>query len=196
MSDNPLDRIPGFDRISLRAVVVAEGEDPGPALAAAGISDPIALPIVFGEAPPDRSFGDGFTPNVAAVLEFDEPGVDASGTLGSASDIRDFPAGAQADAGASASGDVPPSRPVTTNLPSAYDLQPLAPVRSHSKTRRNTNRSRGAPPDLSAFAATTTSLPGAHIDLARSATYGARPPEPTKTAPAAVIDKQPVTPDR
>src|ERR1700733_5798448 len=115
MSDNPLDRIPGFDRISLRAVVVAEGEDPGPALAAAGISDPIALPIVFGEAPPDRSFGDGFTPNAAAVLEFDEPGRNAPGCACPASDIRDF--GAQADAGASASGDVPPSRPVTTNLP-------------------------------------------------------------------------------
>ncbi len=62
MSDNPLDRIPGFDRVSIRAVVVMEGEDPGPALAAAGLVDPVAVPVVFGEGAPDRSFGDGFTP--------------------------------------------------------------------------------------------------------------------------------------
>jgi hypothetical protein len=46
MNDNPLDRIPKHDRVSLRAVVVDDGEDPGPALRAAGIFDPIAVPIV------------------------------------------------------------------------------------------------------------------------------------------------------
>jgi hypothetical protein len=200
MSDNPLDRIPSFDRISLRAVVVAEGEDPGPALTAAGISDPIALPIAFGESPPDRSFGDGFTPNVTAVLEFHEPEVDGSGstsgTFGSAADIPASSAGAQAGAEGAVSDDVPPFRPATTNLPGAYDMQPLAPVRSDSRTKRHKNRSRGAPPDLSAVLGSTTALPGARIGLARSATYGARPPEPTKTTPTAVVDKQPLAPDR
>ena len=78
MSDNPLDRIPTFDRLSLRAVVVPEGEDPGPALAAAGIVEPIELPIVFGEDPPDRTFGDGLTPNITAVLEQDQSDGSAS----------------------------------------------------------------------------------------------------------------------
>jgi hypothetical protein len=45
MSDTPPDRIPNFDRVSIRAVVVEDGEDPSQALAAAGIVDPIALPI-------------------------------------------------------------------------------------------------------------------------------------------------------
>jgi hypothetical protein len=199
MSDNPLDRIPSFDRISLRAVVVAEGEDPGPALTAAGITDPIALPIVFGESPPDRTFGDGFTPNVPAVLEFDEPEVDASdsasGTFGSASDIHASSAGAQAGAAGAVSDDMPPSRPVTTNLPGAYDIQSLAPVRSDSKTKRHRNRSMGAPPDLSSVFGSTAGLPGARIGLARSATYEAPPPESTKTTPTAVVDKQPFAPD-
>ena len=77
MSDNPLDRIPDFDRVSVRAVVVMEGEDPGPLLAAAGIVDPVAVPVVFGEGAPDRNFGDGFTPNVSAVIEFDQGREDA-----------------------------------------------------------------------------------------------------------------------
>jgi hypothetical protein len=67
MSDNPLDRIRDHDRISFSAVVVKDGEDPGPALAAAGIFDPVALPVTFGE--PDIGFGDGITPALTAVLE-------------------------------------------------------------------------------------------------------------------------------
>ena len=82
MSDNPLDRIPSFDRVSVRAVVVMEGEDPGPLLAAAGIVDPVAVPVVFGETAPDRSFGDGLTPNVSAVVEFDQAREDAEGRAG------------------------------------------------------------------------------------------------------------------
>jgi hypothetical protein len=72
MSDNPLDRIPSFDRVSIRAVVVSDGEDPSHALAEAGIFDPISLPVVFGENQPDFRFGDGITPNLTAVLESDQ----------------------------------------------------------------------------------------------------------------------------
>jgi hypothetical protein len=168
MSDNPLDRIPSFDRISLRAVVVAEGEDPGPALAAAGISDPIELPVVFGEDPPDRSFGDGFTPNVAAVLEFDQSEEDESGPASGAPSSASYTHGSPAGAAGSS--------PAATNLPSAYDIQPLAPVPPHGKTRRNTNRSGRTPPNLSVFPGTASSSPGAHSGFARSAIGGVQPP--------------------
>jgi hypothetical protein len=101
--------------------------------AAADIVDPIALPIVFGEGPPDRSFGDGFTPNVVAVLEYDQPEADdsdsASEDHGSPSDAHASSAGAQPGAPGSASDDASPSRSATTNLPAAYGMQPLAPVR-------------------------------------------------------------------
>jgi hypothetical protein len=130
MSDNPLDRIPSFDRVSVRAVVVMEGEDPGPLLAAAGIVDPVAVPAVFGDAAPDRSFGDGFTPNVSAVVEFDQ---EAGGFSSGADEQEDDggsddggPAGTRSAAAepgqqASASG--------TVTLPSAHGMKPLAPVR-------------------------------------------------------------------
>jgi hypothetical protein len=136
MSDNPLDRIPSHDRVSVRAVLVRDGEDPGPALTAAGIADPIALPVMFGEGQPDVSFGDGFTANLTAVLEPDqaEDDVDPSvGEQGYSTDGYD-PAGGPDDAGTvtkagSAGGAVPAARLTTTSLPSAYGLQPLAPVR-------------------------------------------------------------------
>jgi hypothetical protein len=73
MNENPLDRIPEYDRLSLRAVIVPEGQDPGPYLASAGIDDPVALPIVFGDAEPSVTFGEAFTPNLKAVLESDQP---------------------------------------------------------------------------------------------------------------------------
>jgi hypothetical protein len=123
MSDNPLDRIPGHDRVTLRAVVVKDGEDPGPALAAAGIFDPVALPVAFGE--PDIGFGDGITPNLMAVLETNPAtGEDPAPSSGA----RPASAEAQPSAAASAVGDRP-GRPVTTTLPAAFGMQPLAPVR-------------------------------------------------------------------
>jgi len=122
MSDNPLDRIPSFDRVSVRAVVVMEGEDPGPLLAAAGIIDPVAVPAVFGDNAPDRNFGDGFTPNLSAVVEFDE---DAGGFEGEGDE--------QADGDASAEDTVSSGPPVsgsrTVTLPAAHGMKPLAPVR-------------------------------------------------------------------
>ncbi len=60
MSGSALDRIHPHDRVSIRAVLVHDGEDPGPALAAAGIFDPIAIPVVIGEHPPTSGMlGDG-----------------------------------------------------------------------------------------------------------------------------------------
>jgi hypothetical protein len=120
MSDNPLDRIPSFDRVSVRAVVVMEGEDPGPMLAAAGIVDAVAVPVVFGESAPDRGFGDGFTPNISAVMEFDQ---EAGGFEAEADEPED---GATRSAVAEALA----SRPGTVTLPAAYGIKPLAPVRS------------------------------------------------------------------
>jgi hypothetical protein len=142
MSDNPLDRIPSHDRISLRAVVVRDGEDPGPALAAAGITDPIALPIVFGGAQPDASFGDGITPNLTAVLELDRGDDDgfprggqgfASGAVGPAADPHGFDPGTRPNPVAVAA---PAPRPATLTLPGAYGLRPLAPVRRFGQAVR------------------------------------------------------------
>ncbi|HET6307128.1 MAG TPA: hypothetical protein VFG12_08080, partial [Rhodopila sp.] len=48
-SDSPMDKLPAHDRVSIRAVLVREGEDPGPALAASGIVEPVAVPVVVGE---------------------------------------------------------------------------------------------------------------------------------------------------
>ena len=142
MSDNPLDRIPIHDRISLRAVMVPDGEDPGPSLAAAGIVDPVTLPVVFGEGQPDISFGDGFTPNVSAVLEPAQRGDDRESKQGGQRpkaggyDPAQDPdhAGSTPHAGDSRAA-VPPPEPSPTNLPTAFGLQPLAPVRRRISAR-------------------------------------------------------------
>ena len=75
MSDNPLDRIPAYNRVSIRAALVHGDEDPGPALAAAGIVASIAIPVVMGEDIdlPGGILGDGITPNLMAVLETEQP---------------------------------------------------------------------------------------------------------------------------
>jgi hypothetical protein len=154
MGDNPLARIPSFDRVSLRAAVVPDGVDPGPALAAAGIFDPIALPIVFGENPPDRSFGDGFTPNVAAVLEYDQPAAGDSrfGSEGRGSGFNGDPALAGVESGApgSASDDAQPACPPTISLPTAYGMQPLAPVRASADGPQHRDRASVLPPNPAA----------------------------------------------
>ena len=75
MTDNPPDPIPHNDRVSIRAVLVRDGEDPGPALAAAGIHDPIAVPVVVSEDPhaADGILGNAATPNLIAILQVDQP---------------------------------------------------------------------------------------------------------------------------
>jgi hypothetical protein len=128
MSDNPLDHIPSHDRVSLKAVVVRDGEDPEPALAAAGIYDPVALPVVFGE--PDIGFGDGITPNLSAILETHSgPGDDFAPLSGAR------PASTEAQPSATGFAlDGRSSSAVTTTLPATFGMQPLAPVRRSGDT--------------------------------------------------------------
>jgi hypothetical protein len=118
MSDDPLDRIPSFDRVSIRAVVVEDGDDPGPALAAAGILDPIALPMMYGENQPNIGFGDGITPNFTAVLEAEQQDDD----FGAEPDLRP-------DTKLAAADNSFPSGSPTVNLPAAFGSKPLAPAR-------------------------------------------------------------------
>jgi hypothetical protein len=129
MSDNPLDGIPTFDRVSIRAVVVYEGEDTGHALSEAGIVDPIALPMVVGEGQPDNSFGDGITPNLTAVLEFDQEDDDPFDAP-SRDDGHQSP-----DTGSQGPTVTSQAQPGTASLPAAYGIQPLAPVRRRGNTR-------------------------------------------------------------
>ncbi len=143
MNDDLLDRIPSFDRVSIRAVVVADGEDPGHALSQAGIFDPVAVAVAFGESPPDGSFGDGMTPNVTAVVEYDPP--EASDLLGGdcedgshhrSVNTRDGGAGPDPGTARQVDAGQPPAKSLAVNLPAVYGLQPLAPVshfqRGHS----------------------------------------------------------------
>jgi hypothetical protein len=143
MSDNPLGRIPSFDRVSIRAVLVRDGEDPTQALAAAGIVDPVALPVVLGEGAPDVSFGDGFTPNLTAVLELDAPDDDLASAkpIPSASGL-----GVPANQARSGRNGTPTPRSAATNLPTAYGLQPLAPVDKPSRRRPRARRPAAPPP--------------------------------------------------
>ena len=119
MSDNPLDKLPEHNRVSIRAVLVHEGEDASAALAKAGFVNAIAIPVMLGEDL-DLSggiLGNGITPNLIAVLETEqEDGI---------SGLPD----AQPVSGRPAEHDVRPSGPVRTMLPAAFGTQPLAPVR-------------------------------------------------------------------
>jgi hypothetical protein len=119
MSDDPLGRIASHDRVSIRAVLARNGEDPSAALARAGIIDAVALPVVVGEDAdlPGGILGDGITPNVTAVLETEaQEGFESSAGGGAA------PAQPALDA----------ARPfglVTATLPAAYGMRSFAPVR-------------------------------------------------------------------
>jgi hypothetical protein len=121
MSDDPMDRVPASDRISIRAVLVRDGEDASAALAAAGIVDAVALPVFVGEGV-DLSggiLGDGLTANPIAVLETEQEEASKSSS------------GGQPVSSARSSGDTAQrAGPITTTLPAAFGMQPLAPVRS------------------------------------------------------------------
>jgi len=121
MSDDPMDGMPAANRLSLRAVLVAEGEDATAALAQAGLIDAVKLPAVLGDivALSGGILGDGLTPNVTAVLETEQQEEWNSSP--------DMPPGSATSQAAAAQ----PSRAATTTtLPAAYGMQPLAPVRS------------------------------------------------------------------
>ena len=96
-------------------MLVHEGEDPSAALAEAGFANAVAIPVVLGEQSDlsDGILGNGITPNLTAVLETEQE-----------EEGPDIQPAAQSEPQA-----VRPSGPVTTNLPPAYGIQPLAPVR-------------------------------------------------------------------
>jgi hypothetical protein len=182
MSDNPMDRLSPYDRVSVRAVLVHEGEDPTAALAAAGIVDAIVVPVVMGEDL-DLSggiLGNGITPNLTAVLETEHQDDDT---------FDNGPGSPQGSAQPSAqpsTGTAPSSGPVTTMLPAAYGMQPLAPVGL-------AKRAAGAPPNPSAFPGAESSSPATLPGTARTAT-DAQPTEPITTAPATPFGKPPPVP--
>ena len=122
MTDNPMDSLSSFDRVSIRAVLVREGEDPSAALAAAGIFDPIAIPVIIGEDVSQSGgiLGDGITPNLKAVLETGQAPPE-----GSSRDREPVPRRNTAES-------VTPREIGTSLLPAAFGLQPLAPVRKKS----------------------------------------------------------------
>jgi hypothetical protein len=76
VSDKTPDSQFGFDRLSLRAVLVREGEDTEAALAAAGIHEPVSVPVTFGP----NSDGSGLVPDLTAILEQEDTGQDTGDT--------------------------------------------------------------------------------------------------------------------
>jgi hypothetical protein len=123
MTDNPMDSVPSFNRVSIRAVLVTDGEDPGPALAEAGIFDPIAVPVVLGD---DATLsggilGDAVTPNLTAVLEPDQAGDWQEDDWESSSE----PPPNRTSAGSELR---QPEKPTVTTLPEAFGHRPFAPV--------------------------------------------------------------------
>jgi hypothetical protein len=70
MNDDPLERLPAFNRISVRAVLDTGDGDVQAALAEAGIFDPVAVPVLLGDDALQAGafLGDGMTPNLVGVL--------------------------------------------------------------------------------------------------------------------------------
>jgi hypothetical protein len=155
MSDNPLDGIPAYNRVSIRAVLVHGDEDPGPALAAAGITDPIAIPVVMGEDLDlfGGMLGDGITPNLTAVLE-----TEAREDFGYSSTDRSDQTDSQPDAAR-------PASPFTTTAPLAFGMRSFAPIGRLGDTRsgRYGNNTTGFPPS-----------PGESLEIDRILTSGRR----------------------
>jgi hypothetical protein len=151
MSDNPLDRISRHDRVSLRAILVHQGEDAAAALAEAGFVDVISVPVVLGEDVnlPGGILGDANTPNLTAVLET-EPD-DASGS--STGTAQSTTGGSRSGSARSAGDGSQPSGSAAADPPPALGMQPMSPVRE----------------------------PGMQRSSARFATDGARPPNPATT---------------
>ena len=128
VSENALNDLPGFNRLSIRAVLVNEGEDPAPALAEAGI-----IPVMLGDNVdlPGGILGNATTPNLTAILEIEyQDDFDAS------PDARPDETGAGPDAARS-------NEPGTTMLPAAFGPQPLAPVRLVERRKAESGADNG-----------------------------------------------------
>lgn len=118
MTDNLVDKLPALNRVSIRAVLVTEGEDASAVLAQAGFADAVAIPVVVGEGGlPSGFLGDGTTPNLTALLETE------------AEDAFEVAPATQPGKTSSDPQEEPLSEPRTANLPLAFGIQPLAPVR-------------------------------------------------------------------
>ena len=119
MTSDPPGTLPAYNRVSIRAVLVHEGEDPSAALAAAGLVNAVVVPVVLGDASGQPAAGQrgGIVPNLPAVLQFDAAGSFAA------------PFGSQPVATSIASASIPAPAPVTQTLPAAFGGKPLAPIR-------------------------------------------------------------------
>jgi hypothetical protein len=144
LTDDPLDSLSSFDRVSIRAVLARDGEDPSAALAAAGIFDPIAIPVIIGDDPHPTGgiLGDGITPNLIAMPETKYEG---------GFDPLPYRQQLVAQRGTAAK---PSYRSGTRMLPAAFGLRPLAPIPTISRsgqyldasTLHEVDRTSGYPP--------------------------------------------------
>lgn len=130
MNDDPLDGLHSFDRIAVAAVLLPHGVDPGSALTAAGIVDPIAVEVRIGETLDlaQDFFGDGTTPNLSAVLETSQAGSEPdrpSQPPERPSEVSNSPQGSARSAATAPHR----ARSVAPNLPPAFGLRPVAPAR-------------------------------------------------------------------
>src|SRR3954447_3738101 len=77
--DDPGSNRTAGDRVSIRALLVFDGEDATQAFSRAGIFDPVAIPVTLGNAgdPQGGILGDGMTPNLAGEIEPDDIPPDA-----------------------------------------------------------------------------------------------------------------------
>jgi hypothetical protein len=124
VSENLLKQIHEFDRVSIRAVLVANGKNPNHELANAGIHESVAIPVSAGseQDPTGGILGDGYTPNLTGVLETQYQDNPDHGFASASSHL-------QMNESSQQNNDDPPARSGTTTLPPAYGLQPFAPVR-------------------------------------------------------------------
>jgi hypothetical protein len=155
MSDNPLNRISRHDRVSLRAILVHQGEDAAAALVEAGFVDVISVPVVLGEDVnlPGGILGDANTPNLIAVLETEPDDASGSSPGTRAGAAQSTTRGSRSGSARSAGDGSQPSGSAAADPPPALGMQPMSPVREHGMQR----------------------------SLARFATNGARPPNPATT---------------
>ena len=69
--DDPLPQMHAFDRLSIPAVLVLDIDGAARVASAAGIHDPVVVPVAFG-TDPNVMPGDCFTPNLTAIFEPDD----------------------------------------------------------------------------------------------------------------------------
>jgi hypothetical protein len=122
MSDNPMDSLPAYNRVSIRAVLVTDGQDPRAALAEAGIFDPVEVAVVIGDdlSLSDGLLGDAITQNLTAVLEPDE-----ADDWGSSASVRPGQTSASATPHR-------PEKPAVATPETEFGRRPFAPAAARS----------------------------------------------------------------